>query len=94
MGEVYFVKLIDEVLAKREQGWQMHQSNDYKYSDNRSDPTKYIEEKVAVNHDLDRLAVGAKLIRERQERFIDRCTMYYAAILDELCSADFISDRL
>ena len=48
----------------------MHQSNDYKYSGNRSDPTKYIEEKVAVNHNLDRLAVGAKLIRERQERFI------------------------
>ena len=48
----------------------MHQSNDYKYSGKRSDPTKYIEEKVAVNHNLDRLAVGAKLIRERQERFI------------------------
>ena len=39
----------------------MHQSNDYKYSGNRSDPTKYIEEKVAVNHDLDRLAVGPSL---------------------------------
>ena len=53
----------------------MHQSNDYKYSGNRSDPTKYIEEKLAVNHNLDRLAVGAKLIREKQERFIDRCTI-------------------
>ena len=58
----------------------MHQSNDYKYSGKRSDPTKYIEEKVAVNHNLDRLAMGAKLIRERQERFIDRCTMYYVAL--------------
>ena len=42
--------------------------------------TGLIRPNMLMYHNLDRLAVGAKLIRERQERFIDRCTIYYVAL--------------